>query len=321
MLGDLALAVVQVQELELAADLVRSYLSNVRSESTRLAYASDWKDFSAWCQKHGVVALPAAPQTVMLYLGSLGAAGRKLNTIGRRMAALRQVHRAAGYASPSEHPAVRELLAGMRRTLGSAVQGKDALLDQDLRAIVAELDQDLRGIRDRALLLIGFAGAFRRSELVVIELGDISFVPEGVVIFVPRSKTDQVGQGREVAIPFGTHEETCPVRALQAWIAKAKITSGPVFRSISRHEKVSETALTPTAVALLIKERAANAKLDPDKYAGHSLRAGFVTSAASGGAPEWAILKQSGHRSRAMLDRYVRPATRFKNNPVSYTGL
>jgi integrase len=209
----------------------------------------------------------------------------------------------------------------MRRTLHTAVKGKDALLDQDLRAIVGELDEFLRDIRDRALLLIGFAGAFRRSELVGIQVEHVSHVSEGLVISIPKSKTDQKGQGREVAIPFGAHPETCPVQALKEWITKGKITKGPVFRSISRHGHVSDRALTPTAVALLIKERAATAGLEAGKFAGHSLRAGFATSAALGGAPEWAIMKQTGHRSRAMLDRYVRPAGRFRNNPVSFTGL
>jgi integrase len=257
----------------------------------------------------------------MLYLGELGGANKKLNTIGRRLAALAQVHRAAGYDSPSEHRAIKELLSGMRRTHGSAAKGKDALLDNDLRAIVGELDDFLRDIRDRALLLIGFAGAFRRSELVGIQFEHVSHVAEGLVIQIPKSKSDQVGQGREVSIPFGAHAETCPVSAFNRWIEKGKITDGPVFRGISRHGHVSDTALTPTAVALLIKERATAAGMDPKKFAGHSLRAGFATSAALGGAPEWAILKQTGHRSRAMLDRYVRPAGRFRNNPVSYTGL
>ena len=307
--------------LEAAADRVREYLRNTRSESTYKAYASDWKDFERWCSRHGLDALPAAPQTVMLYLGEHGGAGKRLSTLTRRLAALAQVHRASGLVSPSEHPAVRELLSGMRRTHGSAARGKDALLDNDVRAIVAELDDFLRDIRDRALLLIGFAGAFRRSELVGIQFEHVSQVSEGLVIFIPRSKSDQVGQGREVAIPFGAHAETCPVHAFDWWIAKGKIEKGPVFRSISRHGHVSDKALTPTAVALLVKERASAAGLDPQKYAGHSLRAGFATSAALGGAPEWAIMKQTGHRSRAMLDRYVRPATRFRNNPVTYTGL
>jgi len=131
----------------------------------------------------------------------------------------------------------------------------------------------------------------------------------------------QEAQGREVAISFGARPETCTVRAFDQWIAAAGIEAGPVFRGISRHGRLADAALTPAAVALLVKERAVAAGLDPALYAGHSLRAGFATSAALGGAPEWAIMKQTGHRSRAMLDRYVRPAGRFRNNAVTYTGI
>lgn len=307
--------------LQPAADRVRAYLRNTRAPNTYKAYAADWKHFEAWCAAHPFLALPAAPQTVMLYLGELGGAGKKLSTVARRLAAIAQVHRFAGHESPSESRPVRELLAGMRRTHGVAVHGKEALLSDDLRAILRELRDSLRDVRDRALLLIGFAGAFRRSELVAIQIEDFQYVVEGLVIQLRRSKSDQEGQGREVAIPFGSRPETCPVGALRAWIACAKLESGPVFRGITRHGQVSASALTPTAVALLVKERAQAAGLDPAAYAGHSLRAGFATSAALGGAPEWAIMRQTGHRSRAMLDRYIRLASRFRGNAASFTGL
>ena len=307
--------------LEAAALRVRAYLHNTRAPNTYKAYAADWKHFEAWCAGHGLAALPAAPPAVMLYLGELGGEGKKLSTIGRRLAALAQVHRAAGCESPTEHRAVRELLAGMRRTHGTAARGKEPLLSEDLRAILRELGDPLRDLRDRALLLVGFAGAFRRSELAGIQAEDLRYVPEGLVIDLRRSKSDQEGEGREVPIPFGSRPETCPVGALRAWTAAANLKSGPVFRAISRHGRVSTRALTPTAVALLVKERAIAAGLDPALYSGHSLRAGFATSAALGGAPEWAIMKQTGHRSRAMLDRYVRLASRFRSNAVSFTGL
>ena len=307
--------------LELAADRVRAYLRNTRAPNTYKAYAADWRNFELWCGAHGLPALPASPKTVMLYLGELGGEGKKLSTIGRRLAAIAQVHRFAGEESPSEARAVRELLAGMRRTHGIAAHGKEALLSDDLRAMLRELKDSVRDRRDRALLLIGFAGAFRRSELVGIQVEDLRYVAEGLVIRLSRSKSDQEGQGREVAIPFGSRPETCPVAALRDWIACAKLESGPVFRGISRYGHIAGKALTPTAVALLVKQRALAAGLDPAAYAGHSLRAGFATSAALGGAPEWAIMKQTGHRSRAMLDRYVRLASRFRSNAASFTGL
>jgi site-specific recombinase XerD len=314
-------ALLPPSDLALAAERVRTYLRNTRAENTYKAYAADWRQFELWCGQHGLTALPAAPQTVMLYFGELGGAGKRLSTIGRRLAALAQIHRAAGFDSPSEHLAVRELLSGMRRTHGTASHGKEALLSKDLRLSVRELGDSLRDVRDRALLLIGFAGAFRRSELVAVEVEHVVHVSEGLVVKILRSKSDQEGQGREIAIPFGSHAETCPVQAWGNWVVAGRIKAGPVFRGISRHGRISDRALTPTAVALLVKERATAAGLDASVYAGHSLRAGFATSAAIGGAPEWAIMKQTGHRSCAMLDRYVRPAGRFRNNPVGYTGL
>ena len=311
----------RLDELEQAADRVRAYLRNTRAPATYRAYASDWRDFKGWCEHCLRSALPAQPDSVMLYLGHLGGAGKQMSTITRKLAAIAQVHRLAGFESPTEHRGVREVTAGMRRTHGVASHGKEALLTEDLRAIMRSFGSSLRDVRDRALLLIGFAGAFRRSELVALEVSDLRFVADGLVCEIQRSKSDQEGQGREIAIPVGSRTETCPVAALRTWLAQSEIQSGPLFRSISRHCHLGAKALTPTAVALVIKQRVVAAGLDPALYAGHSLRAGFATSAALGGAPEWAIMKQTGHRSRATLDRYVRPAGRFRNNPVSYTGI
>jgi len=321
-MADPALEIVRSDpSLEAAASRVRGYLRNTRAPNTYKAYAADWKHFDTWCAAHGRPALPASAETVMLYLGELGGAGKRLNTITRRLAAIAQVHRFAGLDSPSQERPVRQLLAGMRRTHGMAAHGKEALLSDDVRAIVRQLGDSLREVRDRALLLIGFAGAFRRSELVAIRFEDVRYVPEGLIVHLRRNKTDQEGQGREVPIPFGSRTETCPVAALRAWTARAGIEADAIFRGIDRHGRLSDNALTPTSVALIVKERATAAGYDPAVYSGHSLRAGFVTSAALGGAPEWAIMKQTGHRSRAMLDRYIRVASRFRGNAVSFTGL
>ena len=309
------------KDLEAAKLHVRAYLRNTRAPNTYKAYAADWRHFETWCADHRLSSLPAAPEAVMLYLGELGGNGKKMSTITRRLAAIAQVHRLAGHESPSEARPVRELLSGMRRTHGVAAQSKEALLSEDLRTVIRQLGDSLRDVRDRALLLVGFAGAFRRSELVALEITDCDFKPEGLILQLRRHKTDQEAQGREVPVPFGSRPETCAVAALRAWIERAGLQSGPVFRSISRHGRVSERALTPTAVALLVKERVLAAGLNPAIYSGHSLRAGFATSAALGGAPEWAIMKQTGHCSRAMLDRYIRLASRFRNHAVSFTGL
>jgi integrase len=308
-------------DLEAAAVRVRDYLRNTRAEATRRAYASDWQHFSTWCRAHSLPDLPAAPGSLMLYLGELAGAGKKISTLTRRVAAIAQVHRTAGFESPSDSRGVRELLSGIRRTHGSASRGKEALLSDDLRAMLKPLGSSLRDVRDRALLLVGFAGAFRRSELVGILREDVAFVAEGLVIQLRRTKTDPEGQGREVALPRGGRRQTCPVAALEDWFGRSGISEGAVFRGVSRHGNLAAQALTPTAVALIVKERAFAAGLDPAVYSGHSLRAGFATSAALGGAPEWAIMKQTGHRSRTMLDRYVRVASRFRSNAVTFTGL
>jgi integrase len=308
-------------DLEATASRVRDYLRNTRAEATRRAYASDWLHFSTWCRAHSLADLPAAPGTLMLYLGELAGAGKRISTLTRKVAAIAQVHRTSGFDPPSDSRGVRELLSGIRRTHGSAPRGKEALLSDDLRAMLKPFGSSLRDVRDRALLLVGFAGAFRRSELVGIRCEDVAFVPEGLVVQLQHSKTDQEGQGREVALPRGGRRPTCPVAALEDWLERSGISEGAIFRGVSRHGKLAARALTPTAVALIVKERALAAGLDPAVYSGHSLRAGFATSAALGGAPEWAIMKQTGHRSRAMLDRYVRVTGRFRSNAATFTGL
>ncbi len=309
------------QDLEPAIERVQAYLRNTRAPNTYKAYAADWGHFDIWCAAQRLRSLPACPETVMFYLSELGAHGKKMSTVGRRLAAIAQVHRMAGQASPSEARPVRDLLSGMRRTHGVAGQGKEALLSDDLRAMIRELGNSLPDVRDRALLLVGFNGAFRRSELVSLGVEDCQFLPEGMVLHLRRSKTDQEADGREVPIPFGSRPETCAVNALRSWMQSAQLESGALFRGIDRHGHLADRGLTPTAVALIVKKRATAAGLNASAYSGHSLRAGFATSAALGGAPEWAIMKQTGHRSRAMLDRYVRLASRFRNNAASFIGL
>jgi integrase len=180
---------------------------------------------------------------------------------------------------------------------------------------------NLRGIRDRALLLVGFAGAFRRSELVALDVADVALTPEGLLLTLRRSKTDQEGAGRQVAIPFGSRAETCPVRALRAWLDATAITEGPVFRWVHGRRSVSSMRLTGQSIALVVKKYAAAAGLNVADFSGHSLRAGFVTSAARAGEPERRIMRQTGHKSIEMVLRYVRQANAFTDNAALSLGL
>jgi integrase len=256
---------------------------------------------------------------VTLYLADL-ASRCKVATLTRRLSAISQAHQMAGHEPPTTGAAVRTVMAGIRRTKGTAPTTKAAALTDDIRAMVAALPVGLLGVRDRALLLVGFAGAFRRSELVSLDRSDLEFTTDGLTVTLRRSKSDQEGQGRRIGVPYGSNPETCPIRALQAWIEAAGTSEGPVFRGVTRHGKV-QGRLSGYAVALVVKRYAAAGGLDPARYAGHSLRAGLATAAAIGGASERSIMNQTGHRSVTMVRRYIRDGSLFRENAAAKTGL
>ena len=235
--------------------------------------------------------------------------------------AINQAHRAAGHESPTAAALVRTLLAGIRRAKGTAPGAKAATLIEDIRGMVAALPAGLLGKRDRALLLVGFAGAFRRSELVGLDREDLQFTRDGLVLTLRRSKTDQEGQHRKVAVPYGSSPETCPVRALQAWLDAVGGSTGIVFRRLNRHGHILPGRLSDKAVARAVKTYAAAAGLDAANYSGHSLRAGLATSAAIGGASERSIMAQTGHRSTTMVRRYIREGSLFRENAAARVGL
>lgn len=290
------------------------------AESTRRAYDADLRHFREWCRAHGVVALPALPATVALYLTEL--AGRyKVATIARRIAAIGQGHRKAGLLSPFTHPRVVEVWEGIRRTLGVAQGRKDALLTADLRRMLEPLTDTTIDVRDRALLLLGFAGAFRRSELVSFDVDDVRLVDNGLEVTLRRSKTDQEGEGRLIGVPYGSNPVTCPVRAMRAWLDRSGILDGPLFRAVDRGGNLGLTRLTAAAVALIVKRHARRIGLDPARFAGHSLRAGFATSAALAGVDALEISRQTGHKSLSMVQRYTRPATIWQMNAAQRVGL
>jgi len=298
---------------------VEAYVRASRADSTIRGYRTDWADFQRWCGERGAQPLPAAIETVAAYITSVADSGRKVGTIQRRLAAIAAAHTTAGHDSPTSKAGVKLTMAGIRRTLGVAQEGKAALLRDDLAVLISKLPKKLIGIRDRAILLVNFAAALRRSELAALDVADLDFNNEGVVILIRRSKTDQEGEGQKVGIPFG-QTALCPVLALTRWLDAASITEGAVFRAISRHGLV-KGRIEPRVVAAVVKRQAARAGMDRTKYAGHSLRAGFCTQAAINGVPDRSIMKQTRHKSAAMLQRYIRDASIFRENAAARLGL
>ena len=302
------------------ADRARDFVAHAKASNTLRAYRADWRDFEGWCSDHGVPSLPAEPETVALYLSDL-AGMAKAATLQRRLSAISQAHQAAGYESPTKSSKVRAVWAGIRRVMGTAQQGKAAATTVELRAMVGTLPASLLGKRDRALLLLGFAGAFRRSELVGLDVSDVIFNRDGAVVTLRRSKTDQEGQGMKKGIPYGSSADTCPVRALREWLQAAAISGGPLFRSVNRHGQVQASRLSDKAVALVVKRAAKAASLDAATFAGHSLRAGLATAAAAAGVSERAIMAQTGHKSVNMVRRYIREGSLFRENAAAAVGL
>jgi site-specific recombinase XerD len=296
-------------------------VEQAKADNTKRAYRSDWADFTAWCDGHQLASLPAAPETVALYVTDQAERGRRAATLARRLATISQAHQAAHFEAPTRAAEVRAVMQGIRRTKDTAQRQKTAAVTIIIRAMVAGLPGSLLGLRDRALLLLGFAGAFRRSELVSLDVGDLAFTADGLVVTLRRSKTDQEGQGTTKSIPFGSHPSTCPVRALRAWLDTAGLVDGPLFRPITRHGKIQPMRLSAYGVALVVKRAAEAAGLDPDQFAGHSLRAGLATAAAAAGVSERAIMAQTGHRSVVVARRYIREGSLFQENAAASVGL
>ena len=303
---------------------LRQFIQAGKAQNTLRGYKADWQDFAAWCQKeeHRLPCLPASPSTVALYITHL-AASRKASTIQRRLTSISRVHEMAGEMSPASmrHAVVSEALKGIRRTIGTAQKGKSPLLTLDLQKILVHLPKGIRGLRDRALLLVGFAGAFRRSELAALDLDQVRFTSDGLVVHLKRSKTNQEGEEESVAIPFGSHPETCPVGALRKWIEEVRIREGAVFRAVNRHGKPSEKRLHADSIGGIVKRAAKAAGYNVEDFAGHSLRAGLATQAAANGVSERLIMKQTRHRSLNTLRRYIREGTLFRENAAAKVGL
>jgi site-specific recombinase XerD len=299
---------------------VREYIRASKAENTLRGYRGDWKDFCAWCEVRSLSPLPATAETVAAYIAEC-AERLKAGSIQRRLNAITEAHRAVGVEPPTHAAIVKNTMKGIRRTLGTAQTQKAPAVTDDIRAMVDATDTGIIGVRDRALVLLGFAGAFRRSELVSLDVEDCAFGQSGLTVTLRRSKTDQEGIGRKIGIPYGSNPETCPVRTVQTWLELAAIADGPVFRSINRHGQVQPKRLAPAEVARIIKKLVRRAGLDAAKYAGHSLRAGHATAAAGAGASERSIMNQTGHRSVQMVRRYIRDGNLFRENSAGRLGL
>lgn len=298
--------------LRAEADVAKGLIRARHAEATRRAYGADVLSFKAWADQHDLAALPAAPETVVLFLAAQAGMGKRPSTIQRRLAAIRHLHREAGHLSPTDTEIVASTMAGIRRTATVAQRQAAPATGDVVQAMLATCGQDLVGKRDRALLALGFGGAFRRSELVGLEVEDLSVTDEGVRVQVRRSKTDQVGAGQVVPVLDGPR--LAVKAALAGWLEAAGITSGPVFRSLGKGGRVNQDALTDRSVAAIVKARAEQAGLDASRFSGHSLRAGFLTAAAASGATVWKMAEVSRHRKIETLRGYVRLAEQFKDH-------
>ena len=289
-------------ELETLNNLKRS-----KAQNTLRAYQADFKDFRLFCIKNGLVALPTEPKILSIYLTHLSSFC-KFSTLKRRLASIKVIHKIKGHYLDTKHPIITENLLGIKRVYGVKQKSKKPLLINDLKLIINQINEEkneIKKLKNKSLILIGFAGGFRRSELVSIEYDDIDFVNEGVKILVRRSKTDQTGLGMTKAIPYFENKTYCPVISLKKWINYSRITNGKIFN------------ISDKTVALTIQKYALLAGLDKTKYAGHSLRSGFATSTAEIGADERSIMAMTGHKTTQMVRRYIQEANLFKNNALN----
>ena len=295
-------------------------LKNSKANNTLRAYKSDFKDFGAFCAKHGFDSLPSEPKIVSLYLTYLSK-NSKISTLRRRLVSISTVHKIKGHYLDTKHPIIIENLMGIKRVKGSIQKGKKPLLINHLKLIIHTIDQqkidEIKKSRDKSIILIGFGGGFRRNELVSIDHDDLEFVSEGVKITIKRSKTDQFGEGMIKGLPYFSNELYCPVVNLKKWLELSNIKSGPIFRRFTKGLSITSNRLTDQSVVLLIKNYLNLAGIENSNYSGHSLRSGFATVAAESGADERSIMAMTGHKTTQMVRRYIREANIFKNNALN----
>ena len=298
-------------------------LNNLRTSkanNTLRAYRSDFRDFAAFCVKHGLQSMPTDPKIVSLYLTHLSKKS-KISTLRRRLVSIGVVHKLKGHYLDTKHPVIIENLMGIKRSKGSIQIGKKPILINHLKQIINVINEqtyeDIVKLRNKALILIGFGGGFRRTEIISIDKEDLEFVEEGVKITLRRSKTDQFGEGMIKGLPYFSNEIYCPVTNLKNWLKISKIKNGPIFRRFARGSTLTEHRLTDQSVVLLIKECLRLAGIENQNFSGHSLRSGFATVAAEFGADERSIMAMTGHKSTQMVRRYIKEANIFKNNALN----
>ena len=296
-------------------------LESSKAENTVRAYKSDFNDFTLFCTKNGLKFLPTDPKIVSLYLTHLSTKEAKMSTLKRRLVSIGVIHKLKGHYLDTKHPSIIENIMGIKRRKGIIQKGKKPLLINNLKLIINAIDkqkkENIKKIRDRSIILIGFSGGFRRNEIVSLDFDDLEFVEEGLKINLKRSKTDQFGEGSLKGLPYFENPEYCPVTSIQKWIEISKINSGSLFRRFTKGSRLSENRLTDQSVALIIKEYLELAGIDSKNYSGHSLRSGFATSAAESGAEERSIMAMTGHKSTEMVRRYIKEANLFKNNALN----
>ena len=295
-------------------------LKNSKANNTLRAYKSDFKDFGAFCAKHGLNSLPTEPKIVSLYLTHLSK-NAKISTLRRRLVSINMVHKLKGHYLDTKHPIIVENLMGIRRAIGSIQKGKKPILINHLKLIINIINEqktgEIKKLRDKSLILIGFGGGFRRTELISIDHEDLEFAPEGLKITIKRSKTDQYGEGMIKGLTYFNNETYCPIMNLKKWLEISKIKSGPIFRRFSKGSLLTDKRLTDQSVVLLIKQYLNLAGIENKNFAGHSLRSGFATVAAEFGADERSIMAMTGHKTTEMVRRYIRETNIFKNNALN----
>ena len=296
-------------------------LQNSKAENTVRAYKSDFNDFGLFCAQNGFESLPSEPKIVSLYLTHLSTKNAKMSTLKRRLVSIGVIHKLKGHYLDTKHPSIIENIMGIKRRKGSIQKGKKPLLINNLKMIINVIDdqknQEIKKIRDRSIILIGFSGGFRRNEIVSLDFDDLDFVTEGLKITLKRSKTDQFGTGSLKGLPYFDNPQYCPVKSIKKWLELSKINSGPLFRRFVKGSKLTENRLTDQSVAILLKKYIDLADFDSKNYSGHSLRSGFATSAAESGAEERTIMAMTGHKSTEMVRRYIKEANLFKNNALN----
>ena len=296
-------------------------LEHSKAANTIRAYQSDFNDFRIFCSKNSFRSMPTDPKIVSLYLTQLSTNEAKMSTLKRRIVSIGVIHKLKGHYLDTKHPSIIENLMGIKRRKGSIQKGKKPLLINNLKEIIDAIDQqnkeEVKKLRDRAIILIGFSGGFRRNEIVSLDYEDLDFVQEGLKINLRKSKTDQFGEGFVKGLPYFDNSQYCPVVSMQKWIEISKINTGALFRRFNKGSNLSENRLTDQTVALLIKEYLKLVGIDSKNYSGHSLRSGFATSAAESGAEERSIMAMTGHKSTEMVRRYIKEANLFKNNALN----